>query len=303
MYFAEYVQFLYEQLKSVYSSVPDFMGELLDAALSTKQPLSTSSLKNFFAGKTEGKGKEKRIVGDTIGHSAVEHFGKIDSEGLKQKLAEMINEAGAASEICSAFKKECPKITPDDVEGMAESLTVLFKQLIKNAKNEYLSNKKSKPTGSANNAAGFVANEDNFYLLLQQLEKRVTKLFSDFISLSANYATATQEEKARIDKVISNEHYAFTHLNDELHSFVINFPFRELTELYYFGGCFLFSQFDLRKQSRMAEKDSQSTTNSCSLTKDYASEEMYKGMTYIDIFQRYLELLNAARNAAPDNFI
>ena len=155
-YFAQYAQELIKRLN--YSNQCVFMDELLTAALGHKPECSSSSLKNYFAGKTVGKGNEKQIVGDKIGHFAVEYFGKIDSEGLKQKLAEMINEAGAASEICSAFIKECPGITPDNVEGIAESLTASFTRLIDKARNEYSSNNQSKPTGSANNTMTAIIN-------------------------------------------------------------------------------------------------------------------------------------------------
>lgn len=117
---------------------PDFTEDFLCHATDKikKGDYSTSSYKRFFAGKTQGTGSEKRIIGDTIGPFAIKYLRIKENEyetrlsRLQAYLSELIEKANAASEVTIAFRVEIPDVSAVDINELAMKLSELFFTII-----------------------------------------------------------------------------------------------------------------------------------------------------------------------------
>ena len=143
MFFAQYIQLLHRHISQGMIQ-PDFTEDFLCHATDKikKGDYSTSSYKRFFAGKTQGTGSEKRIIGDTIGPFAIKHL-KINENEYKTRLSllqaylsEMIEKADAASQLANAFRGEIPAIYSVDITEMAKKLSDLYFEIINRAIND-----------------------------------------------------------------------------------------------------------------------------------------------------------------------
>ena len=143
MFFAQYIQLLHRHISQGMIQ-PDFTEDFLCHATDKikKGDYSTSSYKRFFAGKTQGTGSEKRIIGDTIGPFAIKHL-KINENEYKTRqsllqayLSEMIEKADAASQLANAFREEIPAISSVDITEMAKKLSDLYFEIINRAIND-----------------------------------------------------------------------------------------------------------------------------------------------------------------------
>lgn len=80
--------------------------------------------------------------------------------------------------------------------------------------------------------------------LLLNLEKGAIKLFSDFLVFSAEYDTASPEQREEYDKIICSDHFAFSSLNDMLVDYTIEYAdFRQLGSLSRTGNSWVLSFF------------------------------------------------------------
>ena len=127
MFFAEYVQkmrTIENPQKGQYSFMIDFLGHCFTEKY--KFPLSETTAKRYFKGKTEGTGKNSRVVGDEIGHFAIKHKNHFDSCRLAKYIQEITRNHTYKNTIIDFFKDDIPDLTegnyPEKLAELCKSL-------------------------------------------------------------------------------------------------------------------------------------------------------------------------------------
>lgn len=242
MLFAQYIQLLHRHISQGMIQ-PDFTEDFLCHATDKikKGDYSTSSYKRFFAGKTQGTGSEKRIIGDTIGPFAIKHL-KINENEYKTRLSllqaylsEMIQKADAASHLVDLFKDEIPDISSDNVDELAKRLCELFFDIINQAINDEsrkknISTFSAKPIVQKSSLVNGITDSDYNRMkdIITQLCTQIEILkdfgavlhYEEFISQMQDN-TSLCNEKVRKFK---EEYKRFSEIEKELYFFYVKYP-------------------------------------------------------------------------------
>lgn len=135
----------------------DFVKDFLKLAFNLKEvdAPSISSCKSYFVGKTQGKGSEKRIIGDTIGAYFVKIIKAnnndtktaLNLQSLSNYLEDLITKSNAASQIVTSFRSEIPELDLNNVKGMAQKLAEFFECIIINTTDDYIKERLSNKGG------------------------------------------------------------------------------------------------------------------------------------------------------------
>lgn len=130
MLFANFIQLLHKLIEPS-TSRSNFTENTLKQIITNEEILkySDSSYNNFYDGKIEGSGKNKKIVGDTIDKLAETILHYLDAKKFEQYLNKFQFNNRAKTELCDSFKKEVPDI---NTGNYAEKLSKLLEVIIIN---------------------------------------------------------------------------------------------------------------------------------------------------------------------------
>ena len=178
------------------------------------------------------------------------------TKDLRQYISDQCQKKGGKQRLCDALQKYRPEVNEQTAIKCAVEL---FEEML----NSVITGRKNKPSTDRISSVSkkdeqdvyqtlpepvvtdsSTSSSDELYHLLQKLEKRAIKLFTDYLKSSAEYDTATQDERKEYDETICKEHEAFTTLNDMLSSLVVDYPdFSQLKDLFYSGDGWMLSFF------------------------------------------------------------
>ena len=198
MLFAEYIQVLHKNVECG-TSRGAFTEKILKMIVTDKSRISyaKSSYDWFYDGNTEGKGTDKKVVGDKIKACArkIKDFLDKDSNYKEYKtyLSNLQFNNEAKDALCECFHKEIPDITRDNY---AEKLSQLLGQIIEEAA-EKSSSIPSRSTESR-------TNNENAYAIIKEIIVELSDLFSrlDEIALRI-YVTSNMKSTAENTSILS----------------------------------------------------------------------------------------------------
>lgn len=138
MFFATYIQRLHDCIEPE-TNRGDFTKKMLELIVTNpnKVKYSNSSYNGFFDGKTEGKGNDKKIIGDMICNCAKKSVDYLDvSEDkvntlprFKNYLKELRFNTSAKKQLCDSFRCELPNINTDNyIDELSELLIKIIKE-------------------------------------------------------------------------------------------------------------------------------------------------------------------------------
>ena len=139
MFFAEYIQKLHYYIEPT-TKRSEFTEKILKMIVINEKLIdySDSSYNGFFDGKTQGRGNDKKIIGDKICYCAKMIVGSLDeSEGKNKPLPkfkaylENLQFNNATKEkLCDSFRCDLPNI---NVNNYIDELSELLIKIIKEA--------------------------------------------------------------------------------------------------------------------------------------------------------------------------
>ena len=139
MFFAEYIQKLHACIEPK-TNRGDFTKKILELIVTNPKKIeydSMSSYNGFYDGKTQGKGNDKKIVGDMICNCAKKSVDYLDvSEDkvntlprFKNYLKELRFNTSAKKQLCDSFRCELPNINVDNyIDELSELLIKIIKE-------------------------------------------------------------------------------------------------------------------------------------------------------------------------------
>lgn len=139
MFFAEYIQKLHDCIEPE-TGRGDFTKKILELIVTNKKKVeydSMSSYNGFYDGKTQGKGDDKKIIGDMICNCAKKSVDYLDvSEDkvntlprFKNYLKELRFNISAKKQLCDSFRCELPNINVDNyIDELSELLIKIIKE-------------------------------------------------------------------------------------------------------------------------------------------------------------------------------
>lgn len=130
MLFANFIQLLHK-LTEPNTSRSKFTEKTLKQIITNEEILkySVSSYNIFYDGKIEGRGENKKIVGDTIDKLAETILHYLDSKKFEQYLNKFQFNTKAKNELCDRFREAVPDI---NINNYAEKLSKLLEVIIIN---------------------------------------------------------------------------------------------------------------------------------------------------------------------------
>ena len=138
MLFATYIQLLHKCIEPD-TGRGDFTEKILKMIVKNEKKLNYSSISSyngFYDGKTLGKGKDKKIIGDKVQTCAKKIVGYLDvSEDkvntlprFKNYLKELRFNTSAKKQLCDSFRCELPNINVDNyIDELSELLIKIIK--------------------------------------------------------------------------------------------------------------------------------------------------------------------------------
>ena len=147
MFFAEYIQKLHDCIEPE-TNRGDFTKNILELIVTNKEKVkydSISSYNGFYDGKTQGKGDDKKIIGDKICNCAKKMVDYLDiSEDkvntlprFKNYLKELRFNISAKKQLCDSFRCELPNINTDNyIDEISELLIKIIKEAASNVKTD-----------------------------------------------------------------------------------------------------------------------------------------------------------------------
>lgn len=133
MFFAEFIQTLHGIVgKGIRQAL--FTETILKQIVSKEAKIdrSDSAYKGYYKGLAEGKGKEKRIVGDQINKFAQDMIPYLDKEKFIDYLKGLEFNMTAKNQLCDSFRKVIPDI---NINNVFNRVADLLENIIKNAAN------------------------------------------------------------------------------------------------------------------------------------------------------------------------
>jgi hypothetical protein len=248
MFVAEFVQRLhpYFQYYKKNNGIKPYMQHLICKCfnLSEDDYSEPSALRHY-----KGIVKNGMVVGDKICRFAKQHMKLYDVQSAAGYIKECTKDILKKEQLCQDFADVIPDICESNYPTkLAEHLGLLLQKAAseydkqqastKDEHSDYQNPAESDTTDSPNPL------RDELNSLLEDLEKRAVKLFSNYLRFSVDYKTATPEQREKNDKTIIRNHTAFQTLNEMLPAIIRKCPdLRELKQLHTTGDCWVLSFF------------------------------------------------------------
>lgn len=172
MFFATYIQSLHKYVEPC-TSKGEFTEKIIKLIVTNEKLVnySVSSYKGFYDGKTDGIGKDKKVVGDKINRCANSIKNYLDEFKYAEYLKNLRFNIDAKNGLCESFKHEVPDINTDNY---ADKLAKLLIQIIKNAANE-------KNSIATNDTVSDTADSNNAYAKTESNLIATTKFYDNHV--------------------------------------------------------------------------------------------------------------------------
>lgn len=203
MFFATYIQLLHKHVDPC-TSRGEFTEKIIKLIVTNEKLVnySVSSYNGFYDGKTDGTGKDKKVVGDKIKHCACKINNYLNTFKYVEYLKTLCFNIDAKNGLCESFKCEVPDI---NIDNYADKLAKLLIQIIKNAANE-------KNLMEANDTVSDTTDSNNTYAKTESIFIATTKFYDNHVEDNSVNITNINNDNTKETIVFSSTNR--THIED-----------------------------------------------------------------------------------------